>query len=80
MSLHLHRRDLLLLEALALRIRLVGQRQAAEAFWAGHLANARRRLTQLVQTGFLIRAIVNAQPLPELLTPVLRWQPGQPRC
>lgn len=78
MSLRLHRRDLLLLEALALRIRLVGQRQAAEAFWAGHLANARRRLTQLVQTGFLIRAIVNAQPLPELLTPVLRWQPGQP--
>ena len=54
MSLRLHRRDLLLLEALALRIRLVGQRQAAESFWAGHLANARRRLTQLVQTGFLI--------------------------
>ena len=78
MSLRLHRRDLLLLEALALRIRLVGQRQAAESFWAGHLANARRRLTQLVQTGFLIRAIVNAQPLPELLAPVLRWQPGQP--
>ncbi len=78
MSLRLYSRDLNLLEALALRIRLVGQRQAADAFWAGHLANTRRRLRQLVQSGMLTRAIVNAQPLPELSSPVVRWQPGQP--
>lgn len=78
MNLRLHSRDLLLLEALALRIRLIGQRQAAEAFWGGHIANTRRRLQQLVQSGMLSRAIVNAQPLPELTSPVVRWQPGHP--
>ena len=70
-------RDLLLLEALALRVRLIGQRQAAEAFWSGHLANARRRLKQLTNDGMLSRSIVNSQPLPELNVPVVRWQPGQ---
>lgn len=78
MSLRLHSRDLLLLESLALRIRLIGQRQAAEAFWGGHLANTRRRLQQLVQAEMLTRAVVNAQPLPELAAPIVRWQPGQP--
>ena len=72
-----HARDLLLLEALALRIRLIGQRQAAEAFWAGHIANTRRRLKQLTEFGMLSRAVVNAQPLPELTSPIVRWQPGQ---
>jgi hypothetical protein len=76
-SLQLRQRDEVLLEALALRVRVLGQRQVAEAFWSGHDANARRRLQQLVGAGMLIRAIVPAQPLPELMQPIVRWQPGQ---
>ncbi len=76
--LRLRNRDLQLLEALALRVRLIGQRQAADAFWSGHLANTRRRLQQLSATGMLTRHVVNAQPLPEVIDPIVRWQPGQP--
>ena len=75
--LRLSQRDLLLLEALALRVRLIGQRQMAEAFWTGHLANARRRLGRLVSEGMLARQVLPARPLPELTEPVARWQPGQ---
>ena len=77
-KLQLRKRDLVLLEALALRVRVLGQRQAAEAFWAGHIANTRRRLKQLVTAEMLSRAIVPAQPLPELIQPIVRWQPGHP--
>jgi len=73
----LRRRDLIFLEALALRVRLIGQRQAADAFWHGHCANTRRRLGQLATCGMLTRNVVNAQPLPEIIEPVVRWQPGQ---
>ncbi len=71
------RRDLELLEALALRVRVVGQRQIAEALWGSHLANARRRLSRLTQEGLLSKQAVLARPLPELFEPVVRWQPGQ---
>ncbi len=74
----LGRRDLVLLEALALRVRLVGQRQIAETLWSSHLANARRRLSCLTQDGLLERQIIPARPLPDLTEPVVRWQPGQP--
>ncbi|MCA9078702.1 MAG: hypothetical protein KDA93_27000 [Planctomycetaceae bacterium] len=77
-SLRLRQRDMVLLEALALRVRVLGQRQAADAFWSGHIANTRRRLLQLVEAGMLSRAIVPAQPLPEIIQPIVRWQPGQP--
>lgn len=76
-NLQLRQRDEVLLEALALRVRVLGQRQAADAFWSSHVANARRRLQQLVNAGMLSRAIVPAQPLPELIQPIVRWQPGQ---
>ena len=77
-NLQLRQRDEVLLEALALRVRVLGQRQAADAFWSSHVANARRRLQQLANAGMLSRAIVPAQPLPELIQPIIRWQPGQP--
>ncbi len=76
-NLQLRQRDEILLEALALRVRVRGQRQAADAFWSSHVANARRRLQQLVNAGMLSRTIVPAQPLPELIQPIVRWQPGQ---
>ena len=78
MQLRLQPRDLMLLEALALRVRLINQRQAAEAFWHGHLANTRRRLKRLADSEMVTRSLVNAQPLPELEQPVVRWQPDQP--
>lgn len=77
-NLRLRQRDLILLEALALRVRVLGQRQTADAFWDGHIANTRRRLQQLVEAEMLSRAIVPAQPLPELTGPIVRWQPGNP--
>ena len=76
MSIRFQKRDLILLEALALRVRLLGQRQAADAFWNGHMANARRRLQQLVREGMLNRSVVNAQPMPDLDQPLIRWRPG----
>lgn len=75
--LRLSQRDLVLLEGLALRVRLMGQRQVAEALWVSHLANARRRLSQLVSEGMIARQVLPARPLPELTEPVVRWQPGQ---
>ena len=76
-QLRLRHRDMILLEALALRIRLISQKQAAEAFWECHIPNARRRLKQLAVAEFLQRASAPAQPLPEMVQPVVRWQPGQ---
>ena len=76
-QLRLRNRDMVLLEALALRIRIISQKQAAEAFWECHIPNARRRLKQLTGAGFLKRASAPAQPLPEMIQPILRWQPGQ---
>lgn len=76
-KLRLGQRDFILLEALAIRVRLISQRQAANAFWEGHAANARRRLKQMVAAGFLSRSSVLSLPLPEMTQPVVRWQPGQ---
>lgn len=78
-ALRFRERDLTLLEALALRVRLIGQRQLADVFWQGHIANARRRMSQLAGIGMVTRCVVNAQPLPDLSEPVVRWQPGQPQ-
>ncbi len=78
MGLRLRERDMALLEALALRVRILGQRQAADAFWDGHIPNARRRLRRLVDDGLLKKLIVPARPLPAMREPVVRWKPGMP--
>ena len=75
-SLVLTDRDILLLEAVALKVRLIGLRQIADALWQGHIANARRRLKRLVRSGLLRREVVPVRPLPELSGPVCQWQPG----
>ena len=69
-------RDVTVLRALSLQVRLFGQRQLADALWAGDVANARRRLNRFVDMGLLQRNVVMARPLPELLSPVFVWQPG----
>jgi len=70
-------RDVTILRALSLQVRLFGQRQLADALWAGDIANARRRLHRFVELGLLRRNVVMARPLPELLSPVFVWQPGE---
>jgi len=73
---HFTDRDVTVLRALSLQVRLFGQRQLADALWAGDIANARRRLRRFVEMGLLQRNVVMARPLPELLSPVCAWQPG----
>lgn len=74
---HFTARDVTILRALSLQVRLFGQRQLADALWAGDVANARRRLHRFVELGLLQRNVVMARPLPELLSPVCVWQPGE---
>ena len=70
-------RDLIVLRALGLQVRLFGQRQLAEALWDGDVANARRRLRRFTELGLIERCVVLARPLPEVIGPVFTWQPGQ---
>lgn len=77
-TLSLTPRDLIVLEALSLRVRLIGLRQLADALWFGHAPNTRRRLRQLVSAELLRRDIVPARPLPEIVAPICAWQPGAP--
>jgi hypothetical protein len=71
-------RDLTVLQALSLQVRMFGQRQLADTLWHGDVANARRRLRRFVAHGLLERQLAFARPLPELLGPVAQWQPGLP--
>ena len=77
-KLRLSARDQLLLRALSLQVRLFSQRQLAEAFWNGDIANTRRRLRRLDQVGLIERKRTLTRPLPEMLAPVTQWQPGEP--
>ncbi len=71
-------RDRELLQALALKVRLFSLRQIAEHWFGNDVANARRRLRQLVAGGLLQRINITARPTPSLTGPVVVWQPGQP--
>ncbi len=69
-------RDQEILLALALKVRLFSLRQIAAHWWAGELANARRRLKHL-QAGELVRRVtVPVRTLPPIERPVASWQPG----
>lgn len=76
-SLSLVARDQLVLAGLGQYVRLLGQRQLADAFWGDDIANARRRLRKYVEMGWIERHTLLARPLPEMLAPVVQWQPGQ---
>lgn len=75
-ALHVTRRDDELLEALCLKVRLFGQRQIADGFFEGELANARRRLKQLAANELLVRISVQARAVSALESPLASWQPG----
>lgn len=73
----LTKRDLVLLLALVQKVRAFSLRQTARHWWAGDMANARRRLKMLAESEFLRLVTVSARSLPPLQTPVIVWQPGQ---
>jgi len=74
-TLHFTDRDRELLLALAQRVRLFAQRQVADGFWNGELANARRRLKRLQQAGLVTKVTVHARSLPPLDAPLFSWRP-----
>jgi len=77
-TLHMTNRDQELLQTLVQKVRLFSQRQIADHWWNGELANARRRLKRLAGKELLVRMTVQARPLPALESPLVSWQPGKP--
>lgn len=77
-TLHLTPRDRQILTALVLFLRLFLQRQIAEHWYDGDLANTRRSLRRLADAGLVERRTVFARPLPPLLAPLADWRVGQP--
>lgn len=74
-------RDSELLQVLTTRLRCLGVRQMAAHWWHGRVdavRNARARLRQLEAAGLIHSAAVLARPLPQLLSPVATWEPGEP--
>lgn len=65
-------RDLLL--ALVQKVRLFSQKQIAEHWWTGEIANARRRMKVLSRVGLVQRITVPARTLPPIEAPLVTWQ------
>lgn len=74
----LSHREREILTALDQKVRLFGQRQLAEHWWHGDLANTRRGMQRLAQGGFCERLVVLARTLPPLDAPLVTWRPGDP--
>ena len=68
-------RDLLL--ALVQKVRLFSQKQIAEHWWTGEIANARRRMKVLSRAGLVQRITVPARTLPPIEAPLVTWQYDQ---
>ena len=84
-SLVLTRRDEQVIQSLCARVRLMTLDQIAEHWWTDNKQpndDARRRLSSLVDAGFLKRSTALAAPLPPMTEPVLSWSPGddEPDC
>lgn len=71
-------RDQELLQALVQKVRLFSQRQVADHWFDGDVANARRRIKQYEAADLVRRIDVQARTLPELNQPVAAWSPGKP--
>jgi hypothetical protein len=73
-------RDTEILETLTLKVRLLSVRQLARTWWGSSRnseANARTRIRQLEETGFVSRFVMMAHPELPLTSPVASWEPGQ---
>ncbi len=73
-------RDLQILEALALKVRMLTVKQVGRTWWhesspKQQLANARNRLRHLQRAGLVARYVINSHPLLELSEPVRSWGP-----
>lgn len=64
--------------ALTLKLRLLSQRQVAERWYDGDVPNARRCLKRLQAQDLVCRHMVPAQPIPEVVEPLVTWKPRQP--
>ena len=84
MTLTLTSRDLELLDALTLRVRLLTLRQVTELWWPNgeNQRCARRRLESLEAANLIEIHRVNAHPLLPVRSPLFAWQPGdaEPDC
>lgn len=84
MTLSLTSRDLALLDALTLRVRLLTLRQVTELWWptGENQRCARRRLESLAEAKLVEIHRVNAHPLLPVTSPLFTWQPGdaEPDC
>jgi hypothetical protein len=75
-------RDETILRMLARKVRLISVPQLAASFWTNTTAgqaHARRRLATLTSQRLIVRRKVLARGLPELVVPVVCWQPGAKR-
>lgn len=74
-------RDEQVLHTLARKVRLFSLSQLAAQWWSATpsgVANARKRLRQLLDAGYLEVHRVTARPLPAIEQPLLGWRPGEP--
>ncbi len=76
--LHLTDRDREILMVLVQKVRLLGQRQIAEHWWHGDLANTRRRMRRLAEKRLAECHSVLARTIPPLNEPIIHWNPGDP--
>lgn len=70
-------RDDEILRALVLFIRYIIQSQLRAHWFDNDAANARRRMKQLQEMGYVKRVELRARALPPLEQPLIKWQPGQ---
>ncbi len=75
----LHDRDIKILEALALRVRLLSLGQIARAFFDGNAKGARRRMTQLAKANFVKPVRILARATPRQQQPIFVWELSQPQ-
>lgn len=72
-------RDLQIIEALTVKVRMLTVHQIAELWWpAGRyqVVNARRRMFRLAQAKLVLQYRINVHPRIPLIGPVVDWKPG----
>ena len=75
--LRLTQRDHEIRLALVQKLRLLSQRQIADHWWNGDLANTRKRLKRLAEHEWLVAISTQARPTPVLESPLVTWRPGE---
>ena len=71
------RRDQLLIQTLAIKLRLMSLQQIANTFFGGQIANASRRLKTLEHGRYMLRHRTVVRHLPAPKEPLVAWTPGQ---